>query len=76
MRVTKHWTKILFNFIWNQKKPVLSKTTLIQHIEQGGMSMVSISEFINAAKIMFSKRFCNGIDANWKILSEPNGALY
>ena len=32
--------------------------------------MVSISKFINAAKIMFFKRFCNGIDANWKILSQ------
>ena len=62
--------EILFNFIWNQKKPLLSKITLIQPIEQGGMSMVSISKFINAAKIMFFKRFCNGIDANWKILTQ------
>ena len=62
--------EMLFNFIWNQKKPLLSKITLIQPIEQGGMSMVSISEFINASKIMFLKRFCNGIDANWKILSQ------
>ena len=62
--------EILFNFIWNQKKPLLSKSTLIQPIEQGGMSMVSISKFINAAKIMFFKRFCNGIDANWKILTQ------
>ena len=62
--------EILFNFIWNQKKPIHSKITLIQPIEQGGMSMVSISKFINAAKIMFFKRFCNGIDANWKILSQ------
>ena len=62
--------EMLFNFIWNQKKPLLSKITLIQPIEQGGMSMVSISEFINASKIIFLKRFCNGIDANWKILSQ------
>ena len=62
--------EILYNFIWNQKKPLLSKITLIQPIEQGGMSMVSISKFINAAKIMFFKRFCNGIDANWKILTQ------
>ena len=60
--------QILVKFIWNQKKPLLSKTTLIQPIEEGGMSMVSISELIKAAKIMFFKRIYNSIDANWKIL--------
>ena len=68
--ILKILDEILFNFVWNQKKPLLSRTTLIQHTEQGGMSMVSISEFINAAKIMFLKRFCNGMVVNWKILSQ------
>ena len=61
--------KMLFNFLWSGKKPMISKATVIQNTGKGGINMISITEMIKAIKIMWIKRLNNHIDAKWKILS-------
>ena len=60
---------LLFRFIWNGGKPLISKNTLIQPLNRGGLKMVSVSEVIKTAQIMWIKRLGNPINAKWKVLS-------
>ena len=48
---------LLFNFIWNNGRPLIAKNTLIQRIHLGGLKMVWI------------KRLANPTEAKWKVLS-------
>ena len=60
---------LLFNFIWNNGKPLIAKNTLIQPIHLGGLKMVSVSEVIKTTQIMWIKRLANPTEAKWKVLS-------
>ena len=60
--------KILLEFIWN-KKHLVSKSTLQLPYDLGGLKMVSIKHVVETAKIMLVKRYCNDVDAKWKILA-------
>ena len=47
--------KLLQNFIWNNRKPLVSKNILIQWPEYGGLKMVSVKHVVLPAKIMWFK---------------------
>ena len=68
-RTIKELDTLLFSFIWNNGKPLIAKNTLIQPLDLGGLKMVSISEVIKTAQIMWMKRLTNPINAKWKVLS-------
>ena len=65
-----HLEKLIFDFVWNNKQHLVSKSTLIKPVELSGMKMVSILDFAKTTQIMFIKRLCNHVDAKWKYLSE------
>ena len=58
---------LLFSFIWNNGKPLVAKNILIQPLDLGGLKMVSVSEVIKTAQIMWIKRLTNSINAKWKV---------
>ena len=60
--------KLLFEFIWN-KKHLVSKCTLQLPRDLGGLKMVSVKHIVETAKIMWVKRYCNDINAKWKLLA-------
>ena len=61
---------MFYNFLWNNKKHGISKKTIIQAIEKGGLKMVCISNMIQAAKIMWLKRLLDAkVNAKWKHVS-------
>ena len=60
----------LFNFLWGNNKHLVSKSSLLLPIELGGLKMISSRYVYNSAHIMFIKRFCNNIKANWKAVAE------
>ena len=62
--------KMLFNFIWSNRKHLVSKHTLIQPIENGGLKMVSVSDTVTSVKIMWIKRYCDPVKAKWKVSME------
>ena len=61
--------KLFLNVIWNNRKPLVSKNTLIQWQEYGGLKMVSVKHVLSA-KITWFKRFGNSIPAKWKVLAQ------
>ena len=44
--------RLLFNFIWSNRKHLVSKSTLLQPIERGGLKMVSVLDTVTAMKVM------------------------
>ena len=62
--------KLFLNFIWNNRKPLVSKNTLIQWPEYGGLKMVYVKHVVLSEKIMWFKRFGNSIPAKWKVLAQ------
>ena len=66
----KDLENLFFDFVWNKGKHLVSKQTLFQNYAMGGFKMLSIIDMVKCAKIMWVKRFCNSINANWKFLSE------
>ena len=62
--------KLFFDFVWNKRKHLVSKQTLLQSYDMGGLKMLSIADMVKTAKIMWVKRFSNEINAKWKVLSE------
>ena len=62
--------KLFFDFVWNKGKHLVSKQTLLQSYDMGGPKMLSITDMVKTAKIMWVKRFSNEINAKWKVLSE------
>ena len=62
--------RMLFNFIWSNRKHLVSKSTLLQPIERGGLKMVSVLDTVTAVKVMWIKRYCDPVKAKWKVLME------
>ena len=54
----------------NKGKHLVSKQTLLQSYDMGGLKMLSITDMVKTAKLMWIKRFSNEINAKWKVLSE------
>ena len=59
-----------FSFLWSKKKHKIAKRVIIQPFDLGGLKMVSVFALYNSCKIMWMRRYCNGIKAKWKVLSE------
>ena len=60
--------KIFFEFIWN-KKHLVSKCTLQLPHDLGGLKLISVKHIVETTKVMWVKRYCNDINANWKLLA-------
>ena len=67
--IIKKLEDMFFDFLWTKGRHAVKKVQIIQSIENGGMKMVSISNMIRAAKIMFIKCLLDDFDTKWKYLS-------
>ena len=59
-----------FSFLWSKKKHKIAKRVIIQPFDLGGLKMVSVFTLYNSCKIMWMRRYCNSINAKWKVLFE------
>ena len=50
-----HMEKIIFNFVWSNRKHLVSKEVLILPVPLGGLKMISTKAIINTARITFVK---------------------
>ena len=66
----KDLDKLLFDFIWKNGLHLISKESIIQPIENGGLKMVKTYDIVNAAKIMWIKRLKTNRKAKWTTLAE------
>ena len=62
--------RMFTNFIWSDRKHLISKNVLIQPIEFGGLKMVTAKNILDTSKIIWIKRLSNNIDVAWKILAK------
>ena len=68
-RVIKQIEKMFYKFLWSNRKHGVSKDTLIQPIELGGLKMICISSMLKSAKLMWVKRLLDNINSKWKKVS-------
>ena len=59
--------KNIFNFLWDNKPDKISRKTIIQNYENGGLKMIDIDFFINSTKAGWVKRIVNNANnGDWK----------
>ena len=51
--------KLLFSFVWCNKKPLVKKAVLISEIEKGGLKMPHFESIVNGIKCTWIKRILN-----------------
>ncbi len=58
----------MFQFLWDHKPDKISRNTIIQNYEDGGLKMIDIESSLNSLKVSWVKRLLYGKDAKWKHL--------
>jgi len=61
---------IIQDFIWNGGTSKLSKSTLTQNIDNGGLKMCNFQFKIKALQLSWIKRLTNSTDSTWKTLPQ------
>ncbi len=69
-RVYKEVDNIIQDFIWNCSTSKLSKATLTQNINNGGLKMCYFQIKIKALQLSWIKHFTNLKDSTWKLLPQ------
>jgi hypothetical protein len=59
---------MMFQFLWDHKPDKISRNTIIQNYEDGGLKMIDIESSLNSLKVSWVKRLLYGKDAKWKHL--------
>ena len=49
--------KLMFKFLWSNKKPYVKRTTIVANINEGGLKMVHFESMVKAIKLNWIKRF-------------------
>ena len=66
--ILKTIDKLLFSFLWNNKKPKIKRDTIVGNIEDGGLKMPDIYLINRTSKISWIKRLVSGSNSEWKNL--------
>ena len=72
--VTAEIDKILFKFLWSDKKPHVKKETIIADIDYGGLKMVHFESMQKAIKLSWIKRL-NTMSSNYAALADAQTNL-
>lgn len=65
----KNLERMLFNFVWSNKKDKVKRTKLIQPIAEGGLQMVDLDSFIKSLKLTWLKRMSTS-RSDWVVLAK------
>ena len=57
--IVKDIDKLLWNFLWNGKQPLVNKQTMCLDAEKGGMNMINLRTFIEAKQIKLIHKIVN-----------------
>ena len=66
----KEINKLTFNFIWEDKRAKIKKTTIIRERQQGGLKMIDFEIMEKALKLAWIGRLKTHDDASWKAIPE------
>ena len=68
--IMKEIDKILWNFLWDGKQPLVNKQTMCLYIENGGMNMINLNSFIGANHIKFIHKIVNSEMQHWNMIGK------
>ena len=57
---------IIFPFLWNKKREWISRSSLTQPTNQGGLGIVDLHRKLSSLTVLWVKRFLLGADHSWK----------
>ena len=67
-RVIQEIEKLFFKFLWDGGNNKISKATIIQSIQDGGLKMVDFANKVKSLKIMWIKRALINPQSSWKLM--------
>ena len=67
-KCTKDLERLLFRFVWGNKKDKIKRTKLIQPYSKDGLCMIHIDSFIKSLKLTWLKRL-NSSNADWTLIA-------
>ncbi len=66
IRAIQEIDQLISDFIWDSGKSKISKRTLTQSIEKGGLKLTDYATKVNALQLSWVKRLVDDSNANWK----------
>jgi hypothetical protein len=64
----KEVNSMIFNFVWNGKKPKLKRDVLVMSNELGGINVPDFSNMIKTSQVKWVKKFDNKYNHSWKFM--------
>ena len=64
----KEINKMLFAFLWDNKKEKIKRTTLIGDKFNGGIGMIDLESYVVSIKLKWVRSLLNETDAHWKAI--------
>ena len=69
--INKQIESLIWNFLWNNKHPLVNHKTMHLNLEEGGVKMLNLKDFIEAKRIHFIYKMIKAEYQNWlKVLDE------
>ena len=65
--IVKELDKILCNFLWDGKQPLVNKQTMCLDVENGGLNMINLNTFIEAKHIKIMHNIVNAETQHWNM---------
>lgn len=61
---------MVYNFIWNNKRSKIKKTTLTKNIDDRGLKMADLNTYIKGLKLAWIRRFMTN-NLTWECFTKP-----
>ena len=68
--IVKEIDKILWNFLWDGKQPLVNKQTMCLDVENGGLNMINLKTFIEAKHIKIIHKIVNAETQHWNMMGK------
>ena len=68
--IVKEIDKILWNFLWNGKQPLVNKQTICLEVKKGGLNMINLNTFIQAKHIKIIHKIINYETLHWNMIGK------
>ena len=68
--IIKQIESLIWNFLWNNKHPLVNRKTMHLNLEEGGVKMLNLKNFIEAKRIHFIYKMIKAEYQNWNIIGK------
>ena len=68
--IEKEINKILWDFLWDGKQPLVNRQTMCFNLDNGGVNMINLRHFIEAKQIKFIHKIINSPTEHWNMIGK------